>query len=411
MLQVSESGCGFGGVLVALLAGVLCALGCNDPAGPDGYGNWKLRCPANASADTNADFGNDARADAPAGTDAGFGEGKISNCSLDNFSQGKPVEPTVDFNRLIQSRLHQGVYRLIPGDVLEFRMPTILRMLTMETTSNYTDSLGQVGTYACRVNSLGNISLPIIGDIQATGKSVAEIEEEIINAYYPRYVVNVPSVVGMVTQYCTGQLSIVGAVINPGIYQCHHDEMSLVALMMKAGGVVKEGAAVIRVQRAGTAGVSEPIVLPVKGLNIPFADVALADGDTVEVERLNPQVFTVIGLVNRSGTFVYPPGVKYTLLQALAFAGGVNDIAAPEYARIYRQDDRGNIISASFKLRGSMPVDAASTIIKPGDVVAVEHNFSTRSRVLLAQLLRITAGVNVYATYRMDTSFEDASSR
>jgi polysaccharide export outer membrane protein len=303
------------------------------------------------------------------------------------------------------------VYHLIPGDVLEFRMPTILRMLTMETTSNYTDAMGQVGTYACRVDSSGNISLPIIGEVQAAGKSMAEVEEEIIKAYYPRYVVNVPSVVGMVTQYCTGQLSIVGAVTNPGIYQCHHDEMSLVALMMKAGGVVKEGAAVIRIQRGGTAGVSEPIVLPVKGLNIPFVDVALADGDTVEVERLNPQVFTVIGLVNRSGTFVYPPGVKYTLLQALAFAGGVNDIAAPEYARIYRQDDRGNIISASFKLKGSMPVDAASTVIKPGDVVAVEHNFSTRSRVLLAQLLRITAGVNVYATYRMDTSFEDVSSR
>ena len=167
----------------------------------------------------------------------------------------------------------------------------------------------------------------------------------------------------------------------------------------------------IRICRAGDVNGENRIVLPVKGLNIPFADAELQDGDIVEVEQINPQVFTVIGLVNKSGTFSYPPGVRYNLMQALAFAGGVDQIAAPRYARVYRQCADGSIISASFRLKGTSPVDAANLIIKPGDIVAVEHTFSTKARLFLAQIFRVTAGVNAFATYRLDTSFDDAISR
>ncbi len=53
----------------------------------------------------------------------------------------------------------------------------------------------------------------------------------------------------------------------------------------------------------------EPIVLPVKGLNIPFADVVLRNGDSVIVERFREPLITVVGLVNRPGNFQYPPDV------------------------------------------------------------------------------------------------------
>jgi protein involved in polysaccharide export with SLBB domain len=218
-------------------------------------------------------------------------------------------------------------------------------------------------------------------------------------------------VVGKVVSYREARISILGAVNEPGSYLCHSDEMTLVNLIMKAKGIVNDGAAVIRICRADDANGNNAVVLPVKGLNIPFADVALNEGDIVEVEQLNPQVFTVIGLVNKSGVFSYPPGVRYNLMQALAFAGGVNKIAAPRYARVYRQCADGSVISASFRLKGTSPVDAANLVIKPGDIVAVEQTFSTQTRLLFAQIFRVTTGLNAFATYRLDTSFEDATSR
>ncbi len=336
--------------------------------------------------------------------------GSVHNTSAGRFNEFQnagPIQPSVNISEMIRARRYSGVYHVIAGDVLDFRMPAVLRVVTPDLT----DSLGQVESYRTRVSSAGTIYLPIVGEVNVAGKSIAEIESLIIRAYYPKYVVKPPSVVGQIAEYRTARIAIVGAVNKPGVYDCRSNELSLVNLIMKAEGIVDEGASVIRVRRGADPIKAKPVILPVKGLAIPFADIALGDGDTVEVERIKPQVFTVIGLVNRSGTFPYPPGAKYNLLQALAFAGGINDIAAPEYARVYRQNTQGKIISASFRLKGSTPADAASLMIKPGDVVAVEQTFSTQARLFLAQVLSIKAGVNAFATYRMDTDFDDAVTR
>ncbi len=328
------------------------------------------------------------------------------------FSHAGPIHPQLDMERMLKQKIHMGVYQIVTGDVLELHMPGVLRTLT----TDYIDALGQVDNYVCRVNPNGSILLPILGEIKAAGLTLAQLEQRIVNGYYPQFLINPPVVVAAIKENFTSHVSILGAVENPGVYECNSNEMSLVSLIMKAGGIVDGGARSIKIGRAGANANGElklvdQFVLPVKGLNIPFSDVALNDGDVIEVEKLNPEVFTVIGLVNRSGSFPYPPGVRYNLLQALAFAGGVNDLAAPRYARIYRQTPDGKIVSASFRLKGSTPQDGPSVQVQPGDVVAVEHDFSTRTRLLLAQIFRLTAGVNVYATYNLDTKFDDATTR
>jgi hypothetical protein len=138
----------------------------------------------------------------------------------------------------------------------------------------------------------------------------------------------------------------------------------------------------------------EPFVLPVKGLNIPFADVALQDGDTVIVERLELPLFTVIGLVSRPGNFPYPPDVQYNLMQAVGFAGGLDQAAEPRYATIYRLRPDGTIVSAIFKVvDASRLTDALNTLVKPGDIVAVEHTPRTRTKLFLDRVFRINFGI------------------
>ena len=497
---------------------------------------------------------------------------------LAEFENAGPTLPSLDLDRLIKAKIYVGPYRIVPGDMLELTMPAILDVVTVEQ-----QVLPDGGRpYVCRVSENGTITLPLLGEIEVAGKSLAEIEFAVIEGYHPEYIVTHPSVVARVAEYRTATISITGAVTNPGIYELRNDQMSLVGLLMQAGGIVDEGAAVIRIiksdeaigniERAGprkitkqifggpikqlsepsyikraayyadyscpdeiearltfrplapastvgrlfvrheraiilteelditceiqrqaaleklackearisTAKVRQrlcalanllkpgsgmygsrnqpsrqlislnpkfnisnpkygstseitlcrqltetqqdftevpdlelypemirransvkpkkggPIVLPVRGLNIPFADVALQDGDTIVVERIEPQIFTVVGLVNQPGNFPYPTDVKYNLMQALAFAGGLDRIADPYFVTLYRLKSDGTIINTTYKIvEGSKLTNALNTTIKPGDIVDVAQTDRTRRNIFLERVFGIHVGAYV----------------
>jgi hypothetical protein len=148
------------------------------------------------------------------------------------------------------------------------------------------------------------------------------------------------------------------------------------------------GAGMIKIRKPG-AGESEPILLPVKGLNIPFANVALGGGETIEVVRFEPDTFSLVGLVTKPGAFSYPPEARYNLMQALAVAGGVDVFADPRYATVFRKDAEGNIIPATFEIQGNGLVTASMLQIKPGDVIVVGHTAASWTRELLREIFRV----------------------
>ena len=510
---------------------------------------------------------------------------------LAEFENAGHVRPSVDMGRLVRAKIGGGPYRVVPGEVLELTMPTILQVVTAEEP----EISGKMAPYVCRISDAGTITLPVVGETKVEGKTLSEIESAVIDAYYPEYTVTRPSVFAQVLEYKTAKMSITGAVNKPGIYSLRSDQMSLVALLMEAGGIIDEGAALIRIIHAdetvlnnvdaprerveqiiehkpketvlavplahypasneievqlsfkqlspssttgqltiikhdgtplftgqlditseiemqallkllalkdsrvstfkvkqrlyalaellkpgfgihNSAGETayenmnrnaelnttqillaggfaneninsnaklsvsgsrqnftpdealyremvegykeflktfgleespeigkraesgklkklEPIVLPVKGLNIPFADVALRDGDSVIVERFREPLITVVGLVNRAGNFPYPPDVKYNLMHALGFAGGLLLSAEPRYATVYRLRADGTTVSAAFNIVGvaknADPTDALSVRLKPYDVVAVQHTPRTRAKVFWDRVFRM----------------------
>jgi hypothetical protein len=151
----------------------------------------------------------------------------------------------------------------------------------------------------------------------------------------------------------------------------------------------------------------EAVVLPIKGLNIPFRDVVLQDGDRVIVERLQPPLFSVVGLVNKPGNFPYPPDAQYNLLQALAFAGGLDRSTEPRYATIYRLKPDNTIVSAVFEVvnikNGSQLTEALNTRVKTGDIIAVEHTPRTRTKLFLDTVFRI----NIGTYWRMNDAWDN----
>ncbi len=228
---------------------------------------------------------------------AGCGAGvRLSSAvQLAEFENAGPIRP--------------GVGIVTPGDLLELlQMPLVTQARTRERIER-AGPMERLGPYLCRVHDDGSITVPIIGQIQAAGRTLAEIEASIIDAYYPKYCVDRPSVVVRVTEYKTALL------------------------------------------------------------------------------------FTVVGLVNGPGNFPYPPDAQYNFMQALAFAGGLNPVAEPHYATIYRLKGDGAIVSATLKFTdGSKLTDAWTTLIKPGDIVDVAHTPRTRTNLFLQSIFRITVG-------------------
>ncbi len=300
----------------------------------------------------------------------------------------------VDSEQLVKAQTPTGPYRLVPGDLLELRMPDVLRGVSYDVPTATTPQL-----LRCRVSETGMIGLPAVGQIKVADASLDRAESEIRAAYYPKYLVNSPSVVAQVIEYRTTKVSVVGAVKEPGVYELRSDEMSLVALLTKAGGIVKEGSRVTYIRPPDDGAKTERVVLPVKGLNVPFADVVLKGGETVEVERIDPEVFTVIGLVRKPGAFRYPPGIRYSLLQALSFAGGVDLVSDPQFVKVCRQKPNGEIVTAVFKIAGDGLNKAGSVFIRPGDAVCVETTARTDVRQFLAGLFRI--GLQGGASYNV----------
>jgi polysaccharide export outer membrane protein len=267
------------------------------------------------------------------------------------FEKAGPVRLVVDADRLVKAKKATGPYQVIPGDVVELQLPVTVRpdvAVPRQDLYNLQPPFSRPDTVLFRVGQDGKIALPVAGEIKVDGKTLPEIEALVVAAYYPRYLVRPPSVVGKVSEYRTSTVAVVGAVKEPGTYALRHDEMSLVTALMKAGGILPDGSGVVRIRAAETPEKAEPVAVPIKGLNVPFADVAIKDGDTIEVERLDPVTFSVMGLVQKPGSFPYLPGRKVSLMQALAEAGGLDVKAEPEYATVYRQAEDGRILAVVF---------------------------------------------------------------
>jgi len=101
---------------------------------------------------------------------------------LAEFENAGPILPSVDLDRLMRAKIGVGPYRVVPGDVLELTIPAILQVVTVEQP----ELIDGVTPYACRVSKSGFITLPIVGEIEVGGKTLAEIELAVIEAYHPR---------------------------------------------------------------------------------------------------------------------------------------------------------------------------------------------------------------------------------
>ncbi len=121
-----------------------------------------------------------------------------------DFQGMGPAGLGLDLQRLIEAKIAVGPQRVVPGEVLQLTMPTVLQIVTVDER----DPTDKVAHHVCRGSDAGSTTLPVIGEIVAAGHSLTEIEAAVVSAYYPAYANTRPSVYVQVIEPRTYRVSV-----------------------------------------------------------------------------------------------------------------------------------------------------------------------------------------------------------
>jgi protein involved in polysaccharide export with SLBB domain len=140
---------------------------------------------------------------------------------------------------------------------------------------------------------------------------------------------------------------------KPGAYEIKSGMTAIEAIAL-AGGVTEKGNAE-KILLNRTMG-SEKITIEInsyQAANDPDKDTVLLTGDEIVVEEIG--TVSVLGQVKNPGR--YPLKQSLTVIEAIALAGGVTDLAAPNGTKVIRME-------AGKKKVYAIPLDS---ILKGGD--------------------------------------------
>ena len=239
-----------------------------------------------------------------------------------------------------------------------------------------------------RVPGRGVISLPLIGQIQATGRTTAELEDEIRNRLQGKFMHD-PQVSVFLQEHNSQRISVIGAVRKGGVFNLTRPLRLADALALAEGLTEEADRQVYVIRRAplaavtaaangtappsgsgmggdGTAEVMAPIDLSELADGREDLNVQLRSGDVVQVPRAG-SVY-VGGSVERPGSFLLRG--KTTAQQAIFAAGGVKDVADWRDVRLYRKAPSGKVEVTVYDL-DAFEKGAPAPELRRNDVVVV----------------------------------------
>ena len=229
-----------------------------------------------------------------------------------------------------------------------------------------TDSKVMPRKIELRVNQEGEISLPLVGDIMVAGLTTLGIEE-LLRQRLDEYLYN-PQVGVQVKEYRSQQVSVVGAVRNPGVFKLTGPN-TLIDLLALAGGINERAGSQVHLYRQQSDRRQTYVVdLLALAHNPSLVNMPVQPQDVLNVPESG--MFFVDGSVGKPGS--YPLSRPYTLTQALAIAGGVTARLA-DYSGIvvFRHQDSAEAARISVNLNDVLDGQTTDPKIQADDVIYV----------------------------------------
>jgi polysaccharide export outer membrane protein len=259
---------------------------------------------------------------------------------------------------------------LLPGDLLRMDIYDVPEMSTN-----------------LRVDSSGNVAIPLAGDVHIEGYSLPDAKNAIAKELVDKDILNSPQVSLDIVQYSAHSINVMGEVQSPGRIQLLAPR-DLADILSLAGG---EGAAAgsdIEIDHDGGNGkTAANHVHYVPGASTTeLHSVEVSPGDTVFVHRAG--IVYVLGAVNRPGGFLMVDHASMTLTQAISLAYGTSQVASLSKTMILRrQGDREVVIEVP--LHKIEQGKQGEIVLEDHDIVFVQTSklkftFTTSTSVLAA---------------------------
>jgi polysaccharide export outer membrane protein len=219
----------------------------------------------------------------------------------------------------------------------------------------------EIGKEPYRVDFRGNIDVPLIGRVQAGGLTVEQLETELSHRLAKE--LTEPTVSISIKEFRSQPVSVLGAVLTPGVHQIHGSK-TLFEVLSAAGGLKPEAGNTIHITRRKKEG---PIPLPgarpdptgefytaeVKVKSVmeatnPEENILIKPDDVISVPK--GDLVYVTGSVKRPGGFVLNEKDSISILAAITLAEGLDTGAGAAKCRILR-------LAADGTTRTEIPID------------------------------------------------------
>jgi polysaccharide export outer membrane protein len=183
--------------------------------------------------------------------------------------------------------------------------------------------------------------------------------------YAKDYLVD-PKLTLTVDEYATEFISVIGFVKSPGqIPMPVSGRLDLASAMATAGGLA-ENADANNIQLVRASGTTSNFSM--SSIEGASGRIQLAAGDRIIVNQsaFVGKSLTVLGQVGKPGPVAFPLNGRLDLVNAIALAGGLTELANPKKVTINR---KGTVTVVDFKVisqRGDRPL-----MLQPDDVITV----------------------------------------
>ena len=270
----------------------------------------------------------------------------------------------------------QESLRIAPGDLLRV---SILRE----------PDLGR----QVRVRDSGEISLPMIGEVQLRGMNADEAANTICQKYLDGHYLKHPDVSVFIEEFPTQQVAVLGQVLRPGAIALPAPR-TLIDVLALAGGLTDAADRHITVERADGSQAAEVFLsnLSDDALN---ANVLIYPGDKILVPRAG--IVYVLGDVGHPGGYIMQNESRMTVLQAVAMAAGANRTASSNHVRLVRNKNgqfEEHEIPLKEMQRGTMP----DLLLEADDVLYVPFSFSRHIVMGSSSIVASASSALIYAS-------------
>jgi polysaccharide export outer membrane protein len=250
---------------------------------------------------------------------------------------------------------------LLPGDLLTitvFRQPDLMLEV--------------------RIPQDGRITFPLIGAVEAAGRTQADLET-LIRQRLEKDFIREPSVTVTVKEYAKRRVYVVGGVAKPDGYEVAPNSRITVLQVIAAAGGFTDRAYKEYVQIVRRRGPAEREVIRLSLVEVEKliakgqaeADLELWPDDLVVIPSA-VRVAYVLGAVNKPGNIDVPNDARVTVSMAVSQAGSYTKFASTGRVQVLRHTPSGEVKKISVDLDAVLDGKLDQDVpLLPGDVVWV----------------------------------------